>query len=112
MSVKPSEKVHMHGAPAKKLTENEASRLADFFKALGDPTRIKLLYLLVQREHCVIEIAESLGTSVSAISHQLRLLREARLVKRRREGKHFFYSLDDEHVQRLLQQGIEHISHN
>src|SRR6056297_622813 len=72
--------------------------LADFFKVFGDSTRIKIIYLLLKSEMCVCDIAEILSMSQSAISHQLRTLRDAKLVKYRKEGKTVFYSLDDDHV--------------
>jgi len=102
---------HSHEPMAEHLSEQQSQDLARFFKALGDPTRIKILYLLAQREHCVCEIAEHLDTTMSAVSHQLRLLREARLLRSRREGKQIFYALDDEHVRHLFEQGLEHIQH-
>ena len=87
-------------------------RLAEVFKVLGDRTRIKLLSLLAHKEElCVCDIAEALGMGQSAISHQLRVLRGARLVKYRKEGKEAFYSLDDDHVVTLMQQGLDHVLH-
>lgn len=103
---------HSHEPMAELLEENKAQDLARFFKALSDPTRVKMLYLLAQREHCVCEIAEHLEATMSGVSHQLRLLREARLVRSRREGKQVFYALDDDHVRTLLEQGLEHIQHS
>ncbi len=86
--------------------------LAEIFKVLGDPTRIKLLSLLYSAdEMCVCDIAEALGMGQSAISHQLRVLRTARLVKFRKEGKEAWYSLDDDHVVKLMSQGLEHVLH-
>ena len=87
-------------------------RLADIFKVLGDRTRIKLLSLLAHEEElCVCDIAEALGMGQSAISHQLRVLRNARLVKFHKVGKEAFYSLDDDHVVPLMQQGLDHVLH-
>ena len=87
-------------------------RLADIFKVLGDRTRIKLLSLLAHKEElCVSDIAEALGMGQSAISHQLRVLRNARLVKFHKVGKEAFYSLDDDHVVTLMQQGLDHVLH-
>lgn len=91
------------------LTEKQFLFLAELFKALGDYTRVRILFALSVSELCVCALAEVLDMSQSAISHQLRLLRAARLVKYRKEGKNVFYALDDDHVQNLLQQGIEHI---
>lgn len=99
-------------AKAELLPENTVQQLAETFKILGDGTRIKLLYLLTNREMCVCDIAETLSMGQSAISHQLRVLRGARLVKYRREGKEAWYSLDDDHVVGLMLQGLEHIKHD
>ncbi|MED4453607.1 metalloregulator ArsR/SmtB family transcription factor [Metabacillus fastidiosus] len=90
-------------------TVNEASKI---FKALGDPTRIKILYLLSEEECSVNHIAEVLDLSQSAISHQLSMLRNLRLVKYRREGNTLFYTYDDEHVISILHEVIRHIEHN
>lgn len=84
--------------------------LADFFKIFGDPTRIRILYVLSQSEMCVCDIANLLQMGQSAISHQLRVLKQMRLVKFRREGKTVFYSLSDGHIETILAQGMEHIS--
>lgn len=83
--------------------------VADFFKVFGDTTRIKILYALFQAEMCVCDIAVLLGMNQSAISHQLRVLKQARLVKYRKDGKVVYYSLDDEHVQNIFDMGIIHI---
>lgn len=93
------------------LAEEEVYFLADLFKVFGDPTRIKILYLLLEGELCVNDVAASLGMSQSSISHQLKILKQHRLVKFRREGKTIFYSLDDHHVVNILSQGLEHIEH-
>ena len=84
--------------------------LAELFKLFGDSTRIKILYVLFASEMCVCDIAQLLGMSQSAISHQLRALKQAKLVRYRREGKQVFYSLADGHVRTILGQGMEHIS--
>lgn len=84
--------------------------LAELFKCLGDNTRVKILYALLNAEMCVCDIAALLGMTQSAISHQLRVLKQARLVKYRREGKIVYYSLDDEHVKHIFDQGLIHIS--
>ena len=84
-------------------------RLAEIFKALGDPTRVRLLTALAAAELCVCDLATLLGLSESAISHQLRLLRSLRLVRARRDGRMVFYRLDDDHIVRLLAQGREHV---
>ncbi|MBP2644628.1 MAG: hypothetical protein H6Q75_68 [Firmicutes bacterium] len=98
-------------AKAEALPEDEVQELAEIFKILSDPTRLKILYMLSRRELCVCDIAAVSGMSQSAVSHQLRLLRGTRLVKYRREGKLVWYSLDDNHVVTLLAGGIEHIKH-
>ena len=84
--------------------------LAELFKVFGDPTRIKILFVLCQAEVCVCDLAEELKMTVSAVSHQLRILKTNRLVKCRREGKSVFYSLADEHVRTVISQGMEHIT--
>lgn len=84
--------------------------LGDFFKVFGEPTRIKILYSLFEAELCVCAIAELLEMEQSAVSHQLRVLREARLVKSRREGKTVYYSLADDHVELIIAQGFQHIT--
>ena len=83
--------------------------LAELFKVFGDSTRIKILYALFESELCVCDIAQLLGLTQSAISHQLRVLKNTRLVKPRRDGKTVFYSLADDHVRRIIAQGMEHI---
>ncbi len=84
--------------------------LAELFKVFGDSTRIKILYALFEAELCVCDIAALLGMTQSAISHQLRALKNARLVKARRDGKTVFYSLADDHVKTIIDQGLEHVS--
>ncbi len=84
---------------------------ADFFKVFGDSSRLKLLNILLQEEMCVNDIADKLKMSQSAVSHQLRVLRQSRLVKYRRDGKTVYYSLDDEHVEDIIKEGIAHILH-
>ena len=83
--------------------------LAELFKIFGDSTRIKILYVLSEAEMCVCDIAQLLGLTQSAVSHQLRALKQSKLVKYRREGKTVFYSLADGHVKTILSQGMEHI---
>ena len=89
----------------------ELERTAELFKVLGDPTRMQILTALFTQELCVCDISDLLGMSQSAISHQLRLLRNSRLLKNRREGKSIYYSLDDTHVATIIAQGLEHIRH-
>ena len=90
--------------------EEELYDLADLFRVFGDTTRIKILYVLFESEMCVCDIASVLGMTQSAISHQLRALKTARLVKGRREGKTVFYSLADEHVKTIIGQGADHLA--
>lgn len=85
--------------------------LAEFFKVLGDSTRIRIICALFQNELCVCDIANVLGMTQSAISHQLKTLKQARLIKGRRDGKVMYYSLDDEHVQQIFDLGIIHLTH-
>lgn len=85
------------------------SRLAETFRVLGDPTRIRILQALSLEELCVCDIASLLGTTKSAVSHQLRLLRSLRVVKYRKAGRIVYYSLDDSHVENLLREGLSHI---
>lgn len=83
--------------------------LAELYKVFGDSTRIKILYVLFEAEVCVCDIAQCLNMTTSAISHQLRVLKQSRLVKSRREGKTVFYSLADDHVRTIIGQGMNHI---
>ena len=89
--------------------EEELYDLAELFKVIGDSTRIRILYVLFEAEVCVCDLAEALHMTQSAISHQLKILKNARLVKNRREGKSVFYSLADAHVRTIIAQGREHI---
>ena len=110
-----SDEPHLHPAKVKRamqLDDKTSLRLAEIFKVLGDQTRIKMLSLLaVEKEMCVCDIAAALEMGQSAISHQLRVLRTARLVKFRKDGKEAWYSLDDDHVVKLMAQGLEHVLH-
>ena len=83
--------------------------LAELYKIFGDTTRVKILYALFESELCVGDIAQVLGLSQSAVSHQLRILKQSKLVKFRREGKAVYYSLDDDHVRSMLSMGAEHV---
>jgi DNA-binding transcriptional ArsR family regulator len=94
------------------LTTKKAEDLADLFKAMGDPSRVRILYALSKEELCVCDLQALLNMSQSAVSHQLRLLRNLRLVKYRRQGRIVFYSLDDDHIFRLFAEGLNHIEHN
>jgi len=90
--------------------EEQLYKLSELFKAFSDTTRIRMLYVLFQSELCVCDIAELLKLSQSAISHQLRILKQAGLVRSRREGKTVYYSLADDHVRTIIGQGLEHIT--
>ncbi|KMT22489.1 ArsR/SmtB family transcription factor [Clostridium cylindrosporum] len=90
--------------------EEDLYDLAEVFKVFGDSTRIKILYALFASEMCVCDIAALLNMTQSAISHQLRVLKQARLVKYRKEGKVVYYSLDDEHVKQIFDQGLNHVT--
>ena len=94
---------------AKMPDEDELYDLAEIFKVFGDSTRIKILYVLFESEMCVCDIAQLLNMNQSAISHQLKILKQSRLVKSRREGKAVFYSLADGHARTIINQGLEHI---
>ena len=106
--------MHVHEEIVKKVEgvmpdEQQLLDLSEFFKVFGDSTRIKILYVLFEAEMCVCDIAQLLNMNQSAISHQLRILKQNRLVKSRREGKAVFYSLADGHVRTIINQGLEHI---
>lgn len=89
--------------------ETELYDLAELFKVFGDSTRIRILFVLFEAEVCVCDLAKALNMTQSAISHQLRILKQNKLVKSRREGKSVFYSLADDHVRTIINQGREHI---
>ena len=95
----------MQNIPAKETME----QIAELFKGFADPTRVHILSLLSQQERCVTEIAEEVQLSQSAISHQLRILKQMHLIKDRRDGKNLWYSLADDHVKTILQMGLEHV---
>lgn len=98
------QKVHAHMPQ-----EEELYDLAELFKVFGDSTRIRILFVLFEAEVCVCDLAEALSMTQSAVSHQLRILKQAKLVNSRREGKSVFYFLADEHVRTIIGQGLEHI---
>ena len=107
--------IHVHQEIVNKVNENMPDEemlfdLAEFFKVFADSTRIKILYVLLQSEMCVCDIGQILGISQSAVSHQLRVLKQMRLVKYRKEGKSIFYSLSDKHIELILNQDIEHLA--
>ena len=91
------------------LTTETSQQIAELFKAFGDTTRVRILWLLLNNEQCVGDIAQALDISQSAISHQLHSLKQMHLIKVRREGKNSLYSLADDHVRTILQMGLEHI---
>ena len=89
-----------------------ATHVADLFKALSDPTRVRIISLLAHTELCVGDLCLVLGMSQPAVSHQLRVLRNLRIVKARKEGRHVFYTLSDEHIHDLFDQGLAHVLHD
>lgn len=93
----------------RELQESNLYSLTEFFKMLGNPTRIRILLLLMEHDACVSELADRLGYTQSAVSHQLSLLKSNKLIKQRRDGKMMFYTLVDEHVKMVIGQGTEHI---
>jgi ArsR family transcriptional regulator, lead/cadmium/zinc/bismuth-responsive transcriptional repressor len=93
------------------LSEEHATHLAELFGTLSDPNRLRIISTLLEREMSVGEIAGALAMSESAVSHQLRGLRMMRLVRARKEGRQAFYSIDDDHVARLYQMGLDHVVH-
>ena len=109
-----SEFLAAHEDVVKKVLEEQPAAeylydLAELFKVFGDSTRIRISYALFESELCVGDIAHLLNLSQSAVSHQLKLLKDAKLVKFRREGKIIFYALDDEHVRTIISMGMEHV---
>ena len=92
-----------------RISDETLYNLADLYKVFGDPTRIRILYVLFHRELCVQDIANELSMTQSAISHQLRILKQNHLVKFRRDGKTIYYSLADDHVATIMDQGLEHV---
>ncbi|MCC6167583.1 MAG: winged helix-turn-helix transcriptional regulator [Caldilineaceae bacterium] len=99
-------------AAAYLLDIDAATGVAELFKALSDPTRVRIISLLAHTELCVGDLSLVLAMSQPAISYQLRILRSLRIVRARKEGKHVFYTLDDEHIHQLYLQGVNHISHS
>ena len=107
--------IHSHSDTVRQIQEKipeeqEIRGLADFFKVFADATRIRILCVLSCSEMCVCDLAEILGVTQSAVSHQLRMLKQMKLVKNRRDGKTVYYSLADEHIQSIISQGMEHIT--
>ena len=106
--------LYVHEEMVKKVTDHMPPDeilydLVELFKVFGDSTRVKILYALFEAELCVCDIAQLLGLTQTAVSHQLRVLKNAKLVQFRREGKTVFYSLADDHVRRIIGQGMEHV---
>ena len=106
--------IHIHEGIVERVrhqmpAEDTLYDLAELFRIFGDSTRIRILYVLFEEEMCVCDIAQLLGMTQSAISHQLRALKNVRLVKARREGKTIFYSLADDHGKTIIGQGIDHV---
>ncbi len=106
-----AEHVHAEALPLSFLDAPSAARLARVFQALGDPTRIRIISLLLDGEQCVHTITTALGMTQSAVSHQLRTLRDMRLVRARKVGRHVYYALDDAHIADLFRQTLAHIRH-
>ena len=106
--------IEVHGELLKNVLqklppEDDLYDLAELFKVFGDSTRIRILFVLLESEVCVCDLAQALGMTQSAISHQLKILKSSKLVRCRREGKAVFYALADDHVRTILSQGMEHI---
>lgn len=95
-----------------KMDERKFDRLAEFFRIFGESARLKILSVLLEGELCVNDLATAMGMNQSAVSHQLRVLKQARVVKTRREGKNILYSLDDDHIETILSFGMEHLLEN
>ena len=93
------------------MNKQKQERIAELFKGFADVTRVQILMLLLNGEMCVNDIAQAVELTQSAISHQLRLLKQMHLIKYRRDGKNILYSLADDHVQTIIQMGLEHINH-
>ncbi len=93
----------------RRLDDATTSALAETFRVLGDPTRVRILDVLLRAEVPVCDLAGELGVTQSAVSHQLRLLRSMRLVRSRRDGRHIYYAIDDDHIVKLFKQGLEHV---
>lgn len=113
-TVEKCEFMHAHEDVIKKVEEQMPDEeilydLSELFKIFGDSTRIRMLYVLSEAEMCVCDLAQLLGMTQSAISHQLRALKQSKLVKCRRDGKSAFYSLADSHVKTIIEQGVEHV---
>lgn len=102
---------HVCIASAPAVTEANRSYICELFRLLGDPTRLRIVLALMGTEMCVAHLAEELGMTQSAVSHQLKNLKNSSLVKHERRGKQVFYGLDDQHIQKILEQAVEHAEH-
>ena len=102
-------KCNVEAAKGSLPEDEEIFDIAEFFKVFSDSTRIKILWILHENEICVYDIAEVLNMTVSAVSHQLKILRQSNLVKNRREGKTIYYSLSDDHVKKIFEMAVEHL---
>ena len=91
---------------------SNATRVAGVFKALADPTRLRIVWLLAHHELCVCDIASTLGMTQSAVSHQLRIMRDMKVVRNRKDGRLVYYCLDDDHIHDLFDRGVEHVMHS
>ncbi len=106
-----SSEVQVETLKSRLIDHDDAADLAEMFKALGDSTRVKIIHALLQSELCVHDLSEILNMGQSAVSHQLRYLRNLRIVKRRKEGKTVFYSLDDHHIEQIFIETLNHLKH-
>lgn len=106
-----SANAHSEQRGLSQLTDVQASGMAEIFKALGDPTRVKIINFLLNKELCVHDLSTCLGMEQSAVSHQLRYLRDLHIVKRRKEGKTVYYSLDDDHIEQIFVLTMSHLGH-
>ncbi|MGG4550857.1 ArsR/SmtB family transcription factor [Paenibacillus humicus] len=107
----PEEEANLKSLSTSLMDQETSSEMANWFKTFSDPTRLRIMDALLQKELCVQDLTVLLDMRQSAISHQLRILRNMRIVKRRKEGKTVFYSLDDEHIEQIFLQTLQHIKH-
>ena len=107
--VKSVDKSKVKAVKKSMLSDKDVYSLSEIFGVLADSSRLKIIYALSKEELCVCDITSILGSSISAVSHQLRILRNLRLVKFRKESKRVYYSLDDKHIKRLFDQGLKHV---
>ncbi len=109
--VHPVQPITSERAKVSLVSPDLADKLAEIFKALADPTRLRIISALADTDLCVGALAEALGMSQSAVSHQLRMLRHLRLVRCRKDGRQVYYTLDDRHIEELFRRGLEHVMH-